>query len=101
MDYEAPPMPCGCILLLLVFSHSVMSDSFETPWTAAHQAPLSMGFPRQEYCSGLPFLSPEHLPHPGIEPKPPESPAWQEDSLLLSHPGTPPPATHTSHIAGP
>ena len=56
MDYEAPPMPCGCILLLLVFSHSVMSDSFETPWTAAHQAPLSMGFPRQEYCSGLPFL---------------------------------------------
>ena len=55
MDYEAPPMPCGCILLLLVFSYSVVSDSFETPWPAGHQAPLSMGFPRQEYWSGLPF----------------------------------------------
>ena len=32
-----------------------MSDSFVTPWTVIHQAPLSMGFPRQEYCSGLPF----------------------------------------------
>ena len=63
MDYEAPPMPCGCILLLLVFSHSVVSDSFKTPWPAAHQAPLSMGFPRQEYWSGLPFLPPGHLPH--------------------------------------
>ena len=35
-----------------------MSDSFATPWTVAHQAPLSMGFPRQEYWSGLPFPSP-------------------------------------------
>ena len=35
-----------------------MSDSFETPWTVAHQAPPSMGFPRQEYWSGLPFPSP-------------------------------------------
>ena len=34
------------------------SDPFATPWTTAHQAPLSMGFPRQEYSSGLPFLSP-------------------------------------------
>ena len=38
------------------------------PWTVTHQAPLSMGFPRQEYWSGLPFLSPEDLPDPGIEP---------------------------------
>ena len=45
-----------------------MSDSFVTPWTVAHQAPLSMGFPRQEYWSGLPFLSPGDLPNPGIEP---------------------------------
>ena len=37
----------------------------------AHQAPLSMGFPRQEYLSGLPFPSPGDLPDPGIEPKPP------------------------------
>jgi len=40
---------------------------FATPWTVAHQAPLSMGFFRQEYWSGLPFPSPGHLPHPGIE----------------------------------
>ena len=38
------------------------------PWNAARQAPLSMGFPRQEYWSGLPFPSPGHLPDPGIEP---------------------------------
>ena len=44
-----------------------MSD-FATPWTVACQAPLSMGFPRQEYWSGLPFLSPGDLPDPGIEP---------------------------------
>ena len=39
-----------------------------TPWTAAHQAPPSMGFSRQEYWSGLPFPSPGELPDPGIEP---------------------------------
>ena len=38
------------------------------PWTVAHQAPLSMRFPRQEYWSRLPFLSPGDLPDPGIEP---------------------------------
>ena len=41
------------------FSRSVVSDS-ATPWTAAHQAPLSMGFSRQEHWSGLPFPSPMH-----------------------------------------
>ena len=40
---------------------------FATPWTVAHQAPLSMGFSRQEYWSGLPFPSPGDLPNPGIE----------------------------------
>ena len=40
---------------------------FATPWTIARQAPLSMGFPRQEYWSGLPFPSPGRLPHPGIK----------------------------------
>ena len=39
-------------------------------WTVAHQAPLSMGSPRQEYWSGLPFPSLGHLPNPGIEPSP-------------------------------
>ena len=45
----------------------IMSNSFATPWTVTHQAPLSMGFPRQEYWSGLPFPSPEDLPNPGFE----------------------------------
>ena len=40
-----------------------------TPWAVAHQAPLSMGFPRQEYWSALPFPSPWDLPDPGIEPE--------------------------------
>ena len=51
---------------------------FATPWTAAYQASLSMGFSRQEYWSGLPFPSPGDLPDPGIEPR---SPALQEDTL--------------------
>ena len=51
---------------------------FVTPWTIALQAPLSMGFPRQEYWSSLPFPSPGDLPDPGIEPR---SPALQADSL--------------------
>ena len=49
-----------------------------TPWTVARQAPLSMGFSRQEYWSGLPFPSPGNLPDPGIKPR---SPALQADSL--------------------
>ena len=44
-----------------------MSESLVTPWTVAHQAPPSMGFPRQEYWSGLPFPSPGDLPDPGLE----------------------------------
>ena len=47
---------------------------FVTPWTAAHQAPPSMGFSRQEYWSGLPLPSPEDLPDPGIEPGSPTAP---------------------------
>ena len=48
---------------------------FATPWTVAHQAPLSMGFPRQEHWSRLPIPAPGDLPHPGIQPLSPESPA--------------------------
>ena len=51
---------------------------FVTPWTVAYQALPSMGFSRQEYWSGLPFLSPGDLPNPGIEPG---SPALQTDAL--------------------
>ena len=52
-----------------------MSDSFVTQWTVACQAPLFMGFPRQEYWSGLPLLSLEDLSNPEIEPASPASPA--------------------------
>ena len=48
---------------------------FATPWTVAHQAPPSMGFPRQEYWSGLPFPPPGDLPDPGTETASLESPA--------------------------
>ena len=51
---------------------------FATPWTVAHQDPPTMGFPRQEYWSGLPFPSPGGLPSPGIEPR---SPALQADAF--------------------
>ena len=54
-----------------------------TPWTIAHQAPLSMGFSKQEYWSVLPFPSPEDLPNPRTEPR---SPALQADSLLPKPP---------------
>ena len=45
--------------------------TFSTPWTVAHQAPLSMGFARQEYWSVLPPPSPRDIPHSGIEPTSP------------------------------
>ena len=61
-----------------------MSDSFATTWIVAHQAPVSMGFPSQEYWSGLPFPSPRDLPDPGIEPR---SPALQMDLLPSEPPG--------------
>ena len=48
-----------------------MSDCFATSWAVARQASLCMGFPRQEYWSGLPFPSPGDLPDPGIKPAPP------------------------------
>ena len=52
--------------------------TLETPWTGAHQAPLSIRFSRQEYWSGLPFPSPGDLPDPGIKPR---TPALKADSL--------------------
>ena len=57
-----------------------------TPWTVACQAPLSMGFPRQEYWSELPFPPPGNLPNPGIKPG---SPALQMDSLPTELKGSP------------
>ena len=60
------------------------SNLTATPWTEAHQAPLSMGFSRQEYWCGLPFPFPGDLPNPGIEPEAPvPSPPLHADSLLM------------------
>ena len=60
------------VLVVELLSHVLL---FVTPWTIAHQVPLSMGFSRQEYWSQLPFLSPGYLPNPGIEPMSLASPA--------------------------
>ena len=57
---------------------------FATPWTVAYQAPLSMGFSRQRYWSGLPFPPPEDLPRPF-----PGCPTLQADVLLSEPPGKP------------
>ena len=63
-----------------------MSDSFATPWTVARQAPLSMGFPRQEYWSGLPFPSPGYLLGSEMEPV---SPAVAGRFFTTETPGKP------------
>ena len=55
---------------------------FATPWTVACQAPLSMGFSRQEYWSGLPCPFPGDLPNPGIKPMSLTSPALEPHSLV-------------------
>ena len=63
-----------------------MCPTLASPWTVARQTPLSMGFSRQEYWSGLPFPSPGDLPDSGIEPR---SPASQADSLPIELGGKP------------
>ena len=80
----------GHLCLVPDFKVKVKSVShvrlFATPWTVAYQAPLSMGFYRQECWSGLPFPSPGDLPNPGIEPG---SPALQADALPSESSGKP------------
>ena len=84
--HDGIPFPVRRIqrCMRLLFSCSVVSNSFATPWTVARQAPLSMGFCRQEHWSVLPFPSPGDLPDPGIEHSDPCLLHWQEDSLWLS-----------------
>ena len=65
-----------------------MSDS-ATSWTVACQAPLSIGFPRQEYWSGLPFPSSGGLPDPGMESRAPVVPALQADSFTTDPQASP------------
>ena len=69
-----------CLGMLVIESCLTLCD----PWTVAHQAPLSMGFSRQEYWSGLPCPSAGDLPDPGTEPR---SPVLHVDSLPSEPPG--------------
>ena len=79
------PLPsCGVGVITGPSPESVRLSA--TPWTVAPQAPLSMGFSRQEYWSGLPFPSPGDLPNPGIESR---SPTLQADTLTSEPPGKP------------
>ena len=72
---------------LLLFSCSVVSDSFETfSWPVACQPPLSMAFPRVEYWSGLPFPPPGDPPNPGIEPS---LLHWETKFFTTEPPGKP------------
>ena len=77
---------CYHVCMLSHFSHVQL---FVIPWTIVHQAPLSMGFSKQEHWSGLPCPPPGDLPGPWIEPMSPASPALQADSLPLRHQGSP------------
>ena len=83
LHWQASPWLCikhlsstnFCNRDVCALSHFSRVWFFATPWTVARQAPLSMGFPRQEYWSGLPFPPPADLPDPGIEPASLMSPA--------------------------
>ena len=78
--------------LACMLSHFSPVRLLGTLWTVAHQPPLSVGFTRQEYWSGLPCSPPGDLPDPGIKPSSSVSPALQVDSQILhclSHQGSP------------
>ena len=78
-------MPCHALL-----SHFSHVPVYVTLWIVACQVPLSMGFSRQEYWSGLPFSSPGNIPDPGIKPVPLTSNLhWQVSSLPLAPPDKP------------
>ena len=83
------PFRCGVTCLCVHAQSLSCVQLFVTPWTVAHQAPLSVGFPRQEYWSGLPFPSPGALPDPGIEPRSPASPALAGGFFTTAPPGEP------------
>ena len=83
--------PCISVWVYML-SCSVMSDSYD-PMTVAHQAPLSMGFSRQEYWSRLPFPPPGDLLDPGIEPTSFVFPAWAGAFFTTVPPGKTPACT--------
>ena len=80
---------CSLNMHACMLSHFSSVQLYVTLWTVAHQAPLSMEFPRQEYWGGMPYPPPGDLPNPGIEPASPTSPALQAGSLHTAIPGKP------------
>ena len=87
-------MECMHMCLLSRFSHVQL---FETPWIVARQAPLSMGFSKQEYWSGLSCPPPGALLNPRIESASPVSSALQMDFLTTEPPGNPQETRYTSN----
>ena len=77
------------ILMFFLFVFCTKPTLCHTPRTVAHQAPLSTGFPRQEYWSGLPFPPPGDLSNPGIKPTSLLSPALAGKSFITELPGKP------------
>ena len=82
-------VPDAMILVYLPYYLLTRVILFAVPWTRAQQPPLSMGFSRQEYWSGLPFPTPQDLPDPGMEPTSPVSPALAGKFFTTEPPGKP------------
>ena len=81
---------CVCVCVCVCTRVLSRVQLFATPWTVAHQAPLSMGFSRQEYWSGVPFPTEGDLPYPGIESTVSlASPALAGGFFTIAPPGKP------------
>ena len=82
---------CACVCVCVCVRAQSLSciQLFATPWTVAHQAPLSMGLSWPEYWSGLPFVPLGDLPDPGVNPHLLQLLHWQVDCLPPSHLGSP------------
>ena len=88
MGWWEDPLPKAPVMMKVIHVCVLFAQSCLThcdPWTVAWQAPLSMGFSRQEYWSGLPFPSPGDLPNSRITST---HPAWQVNSPPLNHQGS-------------
>ena len=84
-----------CVPSLQACSFAQLCLTFAAQWTVAHQAPLPMGFPRQQYWTGLPFSHPGDFPHPGINSAFPASPA-QAHGFFTTEPARKPMLCGTS-----
>ena len=93
---HAMVLSLGCVCVC-VRSVASICLTLATPWTVACQAPLSIGFSRQEYWSGLPCLPPGELPDPGMEPVSPVSPALAGRFFTAEPPGKPNLCDITAH----